>query len=160
MSGKSEASRDAERIGKGRELALFVLCHLESYPADERPEASALAFSAAAAEDGSGALAEIARLRDDAAARRFAERQVGRALSGAEEIDEAIESTSERWRLDRMHQVDRNLLRLAAVELMHDATPSAVVASEATRLAGRYGSETSARFVNGVVDALAKRLRG
>jgi hypothetical protein len=59
-----------------------------------------------------------------------------------------------------MAQVDRNVLRLAAFELAaRPDTPRPVILSEAVRLARRYGSERSSSFVNGVADALARRLR-
>jgi N utilization substance protein B len=59
-----------------------------------------------------------------------------------------------------MDRVDRNLLRLVAVEMIDlSETPRAVIVSEAVRLASRYGSDRSAPFVNGVAEALAKRLR-
>ena len=50
------------------------------------------------------------------------------------------------------------MLRLAAAELSKGETPPKVVIQEAVRLAERYGSAQSARFVNGVVDALARRM--
>src|SRR5690606_26998402 len=76
------------------------------------------------------------------------------------ELDEAITQTSARWRLSRMAQVDRNVLRLAAFELAGRArTPRGVVLSEAVRLARRYGSERSPGVVNGLAEALAQRLR-
>jgi len=50
------------------------------------------------------------------------------------------------------------VLRVAAAELLLGDTPPKVVMQEAVRLAERFGSEPSARFVNGVVDALARRL--
>lgn len=77
-----------------------------------------------------------------------------------ERIDELLSATSERWRLDRMALVDRNVLRLAAFELAERPdTPRGVVLAEAVRLARRYGSERSPSFVNGVAEALARRLR-
>ena len=50
------------------------------------------------------------------------------------------------------------MLRLAAAELLQGGTPPRVVIQESVRLAERFGSETSARFVNGVLDALARRM--
>jgi N utilization substance protein B len=55
-----------------------------------------------------------------------------------------------------MAAVDRNVLRLAAYELLHTDTPAAVVIDEAVELARRFGGERSPGFVNGVLDALAR----
>ena len=62
------------------------------------------------------------------------------------------------WRLERLGVIERSVLRVAAAELRRGETPPRVVIQEAVRLAERYGSEQSARFVNGVLDALARRM--
>ncbi len=71
------------------------------------------------------------------------------------EIDDIIESASSNWRLDRMAKVDRNILRLAAYELLHTDVPVKVVINEAIELGKKYGSESSGAFVNGVLDHVA-----
>jgi transcription antitermination protein NusB len=144
---------------RGRELALAVLCHLESYAPAERAEARGLVWDSPPFGDAEGEDA-FAVLAADSAARRFGEALVDHVLGHWSEIDEAIEQTSRRWRLARMDRVDRNVIRLAAAELLATPdTPRGVVLAEAVRLAGRYGSERSVRFVNGLVEALATRLR-
>lgn len=144
---------------RGRELALALLCHLESYGPDERADALGLVWDSPPRGDAEGEDA-FALLAGDANARRFAESLVARVIDRWSEVDEAIEQTSQRWRLDRMDRVDRNVIRLAATELLATPdTPRGVVLAEAVRLAGRYGSERSVRFVNGLVEALATRLR-
>lgn len=76
------------------------------------------------------------------------------------EIDAAIESAAERWTLDRMPVVDRALLRLATYELKYEPhTPTAVILSEAVRIAKRYSTENSARFINGVLSTIAIQAR-
>ena len=62
------------------------------------------------------------------------------------------------WRLERIGAVERCVLRMAAAELSIGETPPRVVIQEAVTLAERFGSAQSARFVNGVLDALARRL--
>jgi N utilization substance protein B len=76
---------------------------------------------------------------------------------GAELDDELTEVTTN-WRLERLGVVDRAVLRLAAAELQRGETPPRVVIQEAVRLAERYGTMKSAKFVNGVLDALARRM--
>jgi N utilization substance protein B len=74
------------------------------------------------------------------------------------DIDETIERTSTNWRLDRMAKVDRNVLRLAAYELLGTDVPVKVVINEAIELGKKYGSESSGAFVNGVLDRIAAEL--
>lgn len=76
-----------------------------------------------------------------------------------EELDSRIEAVSERWPLHRMAAVDRTILRLALYELLHEATPTAVVIDEAVELAKRYSTKGSGAFVNGVLAALAHEVR-
>jgi len=72
------------------------------------------------------------------------------------EINELIRSASHHWRLERMPVVDRNVLRVAIVELreMGDI-PKRITLNEAVELAKRFGSEGSGAFVNGVLDRIA-----
>lgn len=77
---------------------------------------------------------------------------------GAEQeaIDERIRTVSQHWRLERMSRVDRNIIRLAAFELLRmPDVPARVSLNEAIELAKRYGNEGSAAFVNGVLDRIA-----
>jgi N utilization substance protein B len=75
------------------------------------------------------------------------------------EIDQMIERFSHHWRVDRMARVDRNVLRLAVWELVHQPdVPRKVVLNEAIELAKRFGTEESGAFVNGILDKLAASL--
>ena len=62
-----------------------------------------------------------------------------------------IAKYSERWRIERMPAVDRNILRMAIFEMMQGETPAAVVIDEAIELARKFSGEGSAPFVNGVL---------
>ena len=73
-------------------------------------------------------------------------------------IDRELEAVTTNWRLERLGAIERSVLRLATAELSLGETPAKVVIQEAVRLAERYGSAQSAKFVNGVVDALARRM--
>jgi N utilization substance protein B len=65
------------------------------------------------------------------------------------------------WRFDRIAAVDRNILRLATYELMVEkATPTAVILDEAIEMAKRFGEADSGPFVNGVLDAVRRAVRG
>jgi N utilization substance protein B len=151
---------------RGRELALWVLCHLESHPGEERGAVELFWREPPTLETGDEFLgpiaAELGELLADSVARRWARRLVEGYLSGMHgerSVDLAIETESQRWRLERMDRVDRNLLRLCVVELRGEQTPRNVVVAEAVRLAARYGAERSPAFVNGIAEALARTLR-
>ncbi|MEO8946139.1 MAG: transcription antitermination factor NusB [Gemmatimonadaceae bacterium] len=73
------------------------------------------------------------------------------------EIDTSLSAVTTNWRLSRIGAIERSVLRLAIAELLQGTTPPRVVIKEAVRLAERYGSEQSARFVNGVLDAYARQ---
>jgi len=101
------------------------------------------------------------RLRSGTPAMRaMAERLAKGAHSRVAELDEAIAAAATHWRLDRIATVDRTILRLGAYELVAEAeTPSAVVLDEAVELAKRFGEADSPAFVNGVLDAIRRRVR-
>jgi N utilization substance protein B len=80
-------------------------------------------------------------------------------LSRLKEIDRHIQQHAKNWRLSRMAAVDRNILRLAAFELMSDCkTPGTVVINEALEIAKKYSTHESAQFVNGVLDSIKNNL--
>ena len=75
------------------------------------------------------------------------------------DIDEALKAVTTNWRLERIGAIERAVLRLAGAELLGAEVPPRVVIQEAVQLTERYASPESARFVNGVLDALARHLR-
>lgn len=79
-------------------------------------------------------------------------------VANKERIDPTITAAAENWRLSRMMPADRNVLRLGTYELMHDpdGQPLEVVISEAIDLSRRFGSAESPKFVNGVLDKIAR----
>lgn len=77
-----------------------------------------------------------------------------------EEIDQLIAEHAHDWTLERMPAIDRNVLRLATFELAHRLdVPVGVVIDEAVELVKRFSTDDSGRFVNGVLSALAAKLR-
>jgi N utilization substance protein B len=88
----------------------------------------------------------------------FMEQLVQGTLAHLGDIDERIARFSENWRLERMPAVDRNILRMAAYELMEKQTPAAVVIDEALELARRFSGNESVPFINGVLDSIRKEL--
>jgi N utilization substance protein B len=76
-----------------------------------------------------------------------------------EAIDELVAATAERWRPERMAVIDRLILRMAIGELMRGPdTPPAVVINEALELARTFSTEDAVKFINGMLDAIRKKL--
>ncbi|MDH5805066.1 MAG: transcription antitermination factor NusB [Gemmatimonadota bacterium] len=80
-----------------------------------------------------------------------------RVAEKRDELDEVVAEQIDGWRLKRVGVIERNILRLALYELLHTDTPAKVVIDEAVRLAQWFAGEKGPSFVNGVLDALAKR---
>ena len=76
------------------------------------------------------------------------------------EVDGELQSALEGWVVARLAATDRAVLRVAVAELLsRPGSPARVVLDEAIEIARTYGSEESGRFVNGVLDRAARRLR-
>jgi transcription antitermination protein NusB len=127
----------------GRELALKAL-----YQIDIRGEASnedlALFFESFAGE------------RTDT----FALRLVDGVWRERTLIDDIVADALEHWSIGRLSRVDHNILRIAVYELLRmPDIPARVTIDEAIELAKTYGDQDSGRFVNGVLDQVAERLK-
>jgi N utilization substance protein B len=93
------------------------------------------------------------------ALRDFASALARDTVARLEAIDPLIADTTERWRPERMAILDRLILRMAVCELVRDPeTPHAVVINEALELARTFSSEESVKFINGMLDAIRRKL--
>jgi N utilization substance protein B len=87
-------------------------------------------------------------------------RLLGETLSHSDEADKIIAKVAENWHLSRMAAIDRNVLRLGTVELMFiEDIPEKVAINEAIEIAKRFSTENSGRFVNGILDKVARLKR-
>jgi len=80
-------------------------------------------------------------------------------LSSLPEIDQIIQTSAPEWPLAKLNRVDLAILRLAIYELRLDANPQKVIIDEAIELAKEFGSEHSARFINGALGAALKLIK-
>lgn len=108
-------------------------------------------------------LGEVAvRVWDDLAVtadeRKFASHLMRKVISDLPKLDKEIGELTTNWRMERLGVIERSVLRLGAAELAQGETPPKVAIQEAVRLAERFGSARSARFVNGVLDAFARQI--
>jgi len=89
--------------------------------------------------------------------RAFANELVMGTISHLDEIDERIRLRTEHWRISRMATVDRNLLRLAVFEFLHQpSTPTTVAINEALEIARRFSTHEATQFINGILDAIKR----
>jgi len=89
----------------------------------------------------------------------FAEGLVEGVMQERAGLDRIIAGSADHWRIERMAVVDRNILRLAVYELAWlPDTPPVVVLDEAIEVGKKFGSEQSGSFINGILDAVRKRI--
>src|SRR5207249_5620288 len=88
----------------------------------------------------------------------FATRLALGTLANLQEVDERIRSRAEHWRISRMAIVDRNVLRLAVYEFLHEPTPRTVTINEALEIARRFSTFEATQFINGILDAIKRDL--
>jgi transcription antitermination protein NusB len=92
----------------------------------------------------------------DAEDREYADRIVRGVAMRLADLDGRLAAASTNWRVERMARIDRNLMRLAAWEIVASSeVPRAVVIDEAVEIAKRYGTAESGAFVNGVLSRVA-----
>ena len=91
--------------------------------------------------------------------RAFADELFGVACERAADIDLIIERNAQRWRMERMAAVDRNLLRTGVAEFLgFPGTARPIVINEALEIARRFSTPESVTFINGVLDSVAREL--
>ena len=130
---------------KARECALQMLFAADV--ASTRPDELARNF-----------WSELADGELDEDGREFATRLALGTLAHQEEVDVRIKSRAEHWRIDRMATVDRNVLRLAVYEFIHEPTPRTVAINEALEVARRFSTYEATQFINGILDAIKRDL--
>ena len=129
---------------KARECALQVLYEMEMKDTEPHRTLESFWLVEDAAED----------------VRVFATELVEGTYRNRKEIDVLVERHSLHWKLARMAVVDRNILRLAAYELIsvHDV-PMSVILNEAIEIAKKLGTGDSSAFINGILDKVGKEVR-
>ncbi|MBI5511878.1 MAG: transcription antitermination factor NusB [Deltaproteobacteria bacterium] len=93
--------------------------------------------------------------------REYAERLAHGVAGAVAALDAAIAKVSHHWKLSRMDKVDKNLIRLAAYEILHcPDVPRTVAINEALEIARRFGGGESVAFINGVLDQFGREPAG
>ena len=94
----------------------------------------------------------------DAETARYARTLVEGTYDATPELDEEIQSVAQNWQIERMAVIDRNVLRMAAFELIHmDEIPPKVAINEGIELGKRFSTQNSGAFINGILDKIKNR---
>jgi N utilization substance protein B len=102
----------------------------------------------------------VERRKSGGEALAYAGDLVRRVVEAKEELDLRIAECLENWELKRVSIVDKNILRIALAELLYfPDTPTNVIINEAIEVAHRFSSSDAGRFVNGILDRLAREVR-
>lgn len=142
MSAKAEGS-DSRRRARQAALQILYQWEMSGDPLD-----TVLQTSRA-----------VRTIQLDEAAETMAERLAHGTAGDLQRIDALLAEQAAHWRVERMPVVDRLVLRLAVYELLDEpSTPHAVVINEAIELARTFSTEEAAKFVNGLLDAVHRRL--
>jgi N utilization substance protein B len=133
-----------DRRTRARELAMQALCQMD-IQGDAALDMLGIFFS---------------ENTDDPAIREMADKWSKGTWKVIAECDSLITVAAVKWELSRLNQVDRSILRLGAYQLKYcPDIPAKVVINEAIELAKKFSAESSPGFVNGVLDAIYRKLR-
>ena len=125
---------------KARVIALQALYEIDSV--EREPEAAAQRL--------------LAESKLDEESRAFAGELVKGTVKNREQLDRTIKQFAPAWPVEQIAMIDRNILRLAIFEIIFDnKVPVKVAVNEAVELAKSFGSESSAKFVNGVLGSVS-----
>lgn len=125
---------------KAREIALQVLYELDSVKHKPVDSLNYILSRIEVSEDVVG----------------FSRVLVDGVVINREQLDQNIRDFAPAWPLDQISIIDRNILRLAIYEILHDnQIPVKVAINEAVELAKTYGSNNSSRFINGVLGSVS-----
>jgi N utilization substance protein B len=97
---------------------------------------------------------------DDEEAKEFVKSLTLLTIKHRDEYDEMIKQVVKNWEIDRIAVIDRLLIRMATCEMLHfPEIPTKVSINEVIEIAKRYSTDQSDKFINGVLDAILKRLK-
>lgn len=104
-------------------------------------------------------LPEFLQLANQKEVRSYALEILSNVKHNREEIDETLQQSLVSWQLRRLPRIDRDLLRIAAAEMIYMGTPQQVAINECVEISKRYSEEGGHRFINGILRRLSDRLR-
>ena len=156
---RDELDSCAEQLEKAQQQLLD--CEINDYTSESKPQArenlQSCLTGAERVLNGLSASLELPRLlalADQKQIRLGAMQRIEMVLQQRRSIDAGLDHVMEGWRLSRLPRIDRDILRLAVVDLTCLKTPAAVACNEAVELAHRYSDDQGRRMINGVLRRL------
>ncbi|UFP93940.1 transcription antitermination factor NusB [Gloeobacter morelensis] len=105
-------------------------------------------------------LPEFVRLADELQVRAYAFELLGAFVREGDNLDKLLDTCMEGWQVERLTRIDRDILRLALVEMVElKSVPLRVAIDEAVELAKKYSTDTAVRFINGVLRRVVQHLQ-
>ena len=87
---------------------------------------------------------------------QFADTLIQTVLRNIDEVDQSIRDKATNWSFDRIAAMDKNIMRIAVAELLYTETPAPIIINEAIEIAKKFSSENSGKFINGILNTIAK----
>ncbi|OPX29491.1 MAG: transcription antitermination factor NusB [Candidatus Cloacimonas sp. 4484_143] len=137
---------------KGREIALQTLYAIE-FTDHQHTDLEHIFL---------GKLQEITNAKDiqaDSKIYEFALEIVRNTIHRIDEIDKKIAEHSTNWKVNKIADLDKAVLRIAVYEMMFTATAPAIIMNEAIEIAKKFCSDSSSKFVNGILNSIADDLK-
>ncbi len=141
---------------KGREIAVQTLYALDFVDINEQFQEYSLL------NQYQEILAQITRsdnIEASSSLYAFAEELVKNSIINLEEIETKIDNHVENWSYECLAHLDRSILHIAVYELLYTDTPAAVIINEAIEISKKYCSESTGKFINGILDAINKEIK-
>lgn len=135
MTGKPTRKKKGRRAARAAALSILYQCEAR----------------------GREVLAEMDRWTRKVEEGAYAESLVREVLARKKEVDARVRRAAVNWRMARIASIERNILRIGVCEMLYLGVPKNVAIDEAVRLAKRFGGAKSHAFVNGVLDAIARK---
>lgn len=139
---------------KGREVTLQVLYSLDFLNSDNEID------TYQALNDYHSKLCDICaeeNIKASSALFEFTEELVKNTLINLDDIDDLIKEQSISWDFDRIAQIDKNILRMSTYEIVYKRIHPAIVINEAIEISKKYSTESSSKFINGILDSVFKK---
>jgi len=137
---------------KGREVALQTLYALAFAKQETQPSETDEPI------DHHTILMEVIldmNIKEDSKIITFAEELLALLIPRLTEVDENIRINSANWTFDNIAEVDKSILRIAVAEILYTDTPAAIIMNEAIEISKKFSSESSGKFINGILNAVA-----
>lgn len=139
----------------GRELVFQTLYAIE-YSRADTPEADMESLFIEKLQE----MASDKQIKNNGKVYEFAYDILANLLPHLTEIDEKIDQYSINWKINYIVPLDKSILRLGVYELLFTETAPAIIINEAIEIAKKFSSESSGKFINGILNAVSEEKYG